>query len=256
MNFDFTIKQYEQLCQAILHAGYQPYTIAQYLEKKPKTGNVILLRHDVDRNPKNALRIAQLESKLNLHSTYYFRYVQNVFKIHIIENIHRLGHEIGYHYETLSKAQGDVNKAIELFSKELKLMNKVAKVQTISMHGSPLSKFDNRDIWNFIEYQDFGLLGEAYLTIDYSQMEYFTDTGRTWKRTQFNLRDFTPKMKTHSEIKTTNDLISAIKKKEFPFLCVSTHPERWPNSISGFAYSLAFDQAANLAKAFLRLFFR
>lgn len=256
MNFDFTLKRYEQICQAILHAGYQPYTIAQYIEKKPKTGNIVVLRHDVDRNPKNALWMAQLESKHNLHSTYYFRYVQNVFNVNIIESIHRLGHEIGYHYETLSKTQGDVHKAIELFSKELESMDKVAKVQTISMHGSPLSKFDNRDIWKSIDYQDYGLLGEAYLTIDYSQIQYFTDTGRTWKRTQFNLRDFTAQMKTHSEIKTTNDLISAIKKKKFPILCISTHPERWPDSISGWAYSFAFDLAANLAKVILRLLFR
>ena len=33
--------------------------------------------------------------------------------------IHDLGHEIGYHYEVLSKANGDYEKAMKLFEQEL-----------------------------------------------------------------------------------------------------------------------------------------
>ena len=34
-----------------------------------------------------------------------------------------------------------------------------------------------------------GILGEAYLSIDYTNTYYFTDTGRSWSENAVNLRD-------------------------------------------------------------------
>ena len=48
--------------------------------------------------------------------------------------------EVGYHYEVLSKAKGDYEKAVELFEQELKEFRKIVDVKTICMHGSLLSR--------------------------------------------------------------------------------------------------------------------
>ena len=49
----------------------------------------------------------------------------------ITRGIHDLGHEVGYHYEVLSKANGDYEKAVELFEQELSEFRKIIDVKTI-----------------------------------------------------------------------------------------------------------------------------
>jgi hypothetical protein len=103
---DFRLEKYKDLCLAPLDSGYTPLTVYSYLvlEGKKKNNNkLVVLRHDIDRKPKNALRVAELEHELGIQSTYYFRFPYT-FKPDIIGEMHDLGHEVGYHYEILSKA--------------------------------------------------------------------------------------------------------------------------------------------------------
>jgi hypothetical protein len=101
---DFTLEKYKDLCLALLDSGYTPLAVYSYLTGKQRNNKkLIVLRHDIDRKPENALRMAELEHELGIQSTYYFR-VPYTFKPEIIGKIHDLGHEIGYHYEVLSKA--------------------------------------------------------------------------------------------------------------------------------------------------------
>jgi hypothetical protein len=132
---DFTLEKYEELCLALLDSGYTPLTVCSYLGgQKKKNKKIVVLRHDIDRKPKNALRMAVLEHELGIQSTYYFRFPYT-FKPDIIGKIHDLEHEVGYHYEVLSKAKGDYEKAIELFEQELNEFRKIVDVKTIGMHG-------------------------------------------------------------------------------------------------------------------------
>src|SRR5690606_34263406 len=107
----------------------------------------VLLRHDVDRMPERALETAKIEHELGIKATYYFRTIKSVFKPDIIHQIREMGHEIGYHYETLSEAKGDKKRAFDLFKSHLDNFRDVCDVKTICMHGKPLSKYDNRELW-------------------------------------------------------------------------------------------------------------
>jgi len=49
-------------------------------------------------------------------------------------------------------------KAIEDFRINLEKFRKLYPVKTICMHGSPLSKFDNRLLWEKYDYRDFGII--------------------------------------------------------------------------------------------------
>jgi hypothetical protein len=70
---DFTMAKYGELCRVLLGAGYTPVTVYQYLTDPPG-GRTVVLRHDVDRKPENALKMAELEHALGVCSTYYFRH--------------------------------------------------------------------------------------------------------------------------------------------------------------------------------------
>ena len=141
MNMDFTLSRYGDLCATLLDSDYAPLTIYSYLTGKQNKNKLVVLRHDIDRKPMNALKMAELEHELGIQSTYYFRFPYS-FKPDIIGKIHDLEHEVGYHYGVLSKAKGDYEKAIELFEQELSEFRKIVDVKTISMHGSPLSRYD------------------------------------------------------------------------------------------------------------------
>ena len=158
---DFTTDMYAVLCKKIVETDYTSFTVAEYIKKRPT--NAIILRHDVDRAPATALKLARIENEYGLKATYYFRFIKSVFVASIIKEIVNLGHEVGYHYETLSKCRGNYDQAGKLFKTELEEFRKIIPVSTASMHGRPLSKWNNLDLWKQFSVNDFDLVGEAYL---------------------------------------------------------------------------------------------
>lgn len=242
---DFTLKKYRELCRAIKE-NYQSVTVLEYLTQKPE--NSAIIRHDVDVDPKRALKMAKLENKLGISATYYFRTIPKIFKPEIIKKIHSMGHEIGYHYEVLDKAKGDYKKAIQLFEQELKKFP--CEIKTCSMHGNPKTEWTNKDLWKKFNLKDLGLVGEVYLSIDYSEVMYFSDTGRNWSG-KYSLKDFVP-VKNPYTANTTNDLINLIEKKEMSELCISTHPKRWNDSLPPWLKELVFQSIKNVPKGIIK----
>lgn len=239
---DFTLGKYEELLRAV-QQKYTFCTVYEYLSQQSGRNRAIL-RHDVDRKVKNALFMAELEHRLGIHATYYFRY-PFTFDKEIMQKIHRLGHEIGYHYEVLSKTRGDDHKAILLFEQELKEFEKICEIHTISMHGSPLSKFDNRDLWKNFRFEDFGIFGEAYLSL--KDMTYFSDTGRNWAG-EYNMRDHLSQSHPSSGCSSTDDLIRTLQTNNYSRLYLSVHPQRWGTSSLAWILEYCTDLVLNSGK--------
>lgn len=254
MGFDFTLAKYQQLCQAIIDADYQVITIRQFLEAENPPTNVAILRHDVDRKPKGALEMARMEAGLGLAATYYFRHTGNVYKPGLIKQVAGLGHEVGYHYETLAKAGGDPAKAFQGFQSELSEFRGICEIQTISAHGSPLSKWDNIDLWQEYDFSKLGLAGDAVVSMDFEQVAYYSDTGRTWHGQNYKLRD-KARGRPLPQIDTTDQLIELISSRPFDQLCVLVHPNRWCDGKAGWMKEWLTDAAANRVKQML-LFMR
>jgi hypothetical protein len=133
---DFTQEKYKELLSGIKEKNIPVFGIKDFIEYPVNKG--IIIRHDVDRKAKNALITAKIENEFGFKTTYYFRITKGSFKPEIIKEISDMGHEIGYHYEDLSIAKGNYEKAIELFTKHLKKFDTLADVKTIAMHGRPL----------------------------------------------------------------------------------------------------------------------
>jgi hypothetical protein len=244
---DFTMAKYGELCRVLLGAGYTPATVYQYLTEPP-CGKTVVLRHDVDRKPENALKMAELEHALGVCSTYYFRY-PHTFIPEVIEQVLSLGHEVGYHYEVLAKAKGDYEEAIGLFARELEEFRSLCDVRTICMHGSPLSRYDNRDLWKRYDFREFGIAGEAYLSMAGKDLRYLTDTGRNWGG-KHSVRDAMPGAgAVLPSVATTDDLARWIGSAGEEGLYLTVHPERWAMSEGEWVIGSLTDLAVNMGKA-------
>ena len=139
---DFTIKTYKRLLETLKKSGYTFQPFVDFIEKPAE--KAIILRHDVDERAGNALKMAKAEHELGIKATYYFRIVKISNKPEVIKQIVGLGHELGYHYEDYSSCNGDMDKAIIQFSKNLEYFRFFYPVKTVCMHGSSMSEYDNR----------------------------------------------------------------------------------------------------------------
>jgi len=221
---DFTYARFETLLQFLINHEYCPVSLVDYFFHKDENKRQVIMRHDVDRHPTNALKIAKFEHSQNICSSYYFRYPSTYTPI-IIKTIAGLGHEIGYHYEVLSKANGDVTLAFQLFREELAEFRKICEVKTCCAHGSPLSSFDNRTLFSSCQFSDFDLIGDAHLSVS-PDIPYFSDTGRSWGM-HGNMRDRLPMSDSMLDIQNTDDLERHLQNSDYPEIYLVVHPERW-----------------------------
>ena len=140
---DFTEKHYEKLLK-IAKKNYD-FEFFHTTNKSPH----ILWRHDVDFSVHRALRLAEIEHKLDVKTTFFFLLhseYYNIFKKSIYEKIKKiitLGHEIGLHFEY--SFYDNINSKLVLeqqlkFEKNIleKLFN--VKIKTFSFHNPEMNK--------------------------------------------------------------------------------------------------------------------
>lgn len=245
---DFTLKQYDSLLKALKKAGYFFQPVGNFTQYPMK--RLVMLRHDVDLRNYAALRLAKVEAMLGIKSTYYFRIVKQSYNPGVIRQIADMGHEIGYHYEDLAMHNGDYYKAIKSFEKNLALFRQFYPVKTVCMHGSSGSKYDNRDLWKKYKLEDFGLICEPYLSIDYNKVLYLSDTGRRWNGFKMSLRD-NVKSNYDFNFHGTQDIINAIDKLPDQIL-FTAHPEQWVDNLPEWVFVKAFSKAHSFYKVHYR----
>lgn len=259
MTLDFTLNKYRELCRVIADSDYTLLTLDQYFSLRKLPERFIILRHDVDDEPEYALKMAQLENELNIKSTYYFRTTENVFKHDIIRKISSLGHEVGYHYEVLDEARGNYVIAIEIFKQNLEEFEKICDVKTIAQHGSPLigklnatsisglyeiaksmlrgnkvfTSWLNADIWKEYDFRDYGITGEAYISMDFNDVFYFSDTGMSWNN-RYRMKDVISQTSSginDIEIKNTTDILNIIKSYRANHIYLLVHADQWRDNL-------------------------
>lgn len=248
---DFTRSVYQDLLTALLNAGYLFLTLENYIETDA-FGKAVILRHDIDLLPENALAVAGIEHDLGIRASFYFRIMKQSFDEAIIRQIAEMGHEIGYHYEDLTLCRGDDEAAIRHFEDQLARLRKIYPVKTICMHGSPLSRWDNRDLWKKYDYRDFGIIAEPYFDVDFSAMLYLTDTGRRWDGECVSVRDKVSsanRLQTNLKLRSTMDIIRAAGAGRLPDrLMITTHPQRWDDRLWPWVKELVWQNVKNTAK--------
>lgn len=235
---DFTLEKYAALLDALKVYGFES----------------LVLRHDVDLLPGNSLRTARLEAEKGLFGIYYFRAVPESWDERIILEIAAMGHEIGYHYESLTTCDGNVDKAYEDFCRNVEALRNLVPVRSICMHGSPRSPYDSKDIWKKYDYKALGIESEPYLDTDFSKTFYLTDTGRRWDGYKVSVRDKIPQYQDEWTAKgltfhSTDDVIDGLCKEIIPKdLMMTVHPQRWNPFGFSWCKELLLQNAKNIVK--------
>ena len=238
---DFTLSKYVELLDALVGYDFES----------------LIMRHDVDLLPENSLRVARIEAEKGLKGTFYFRAVPESWNEEVIRSISILGHEIGYHYESLTTCNGDIDKAYEDFCRNLEALRDLVPVRSICMHGSPRSPFDSKDIWKEYDYHALGIENEPYLDTDFSHVFYLTDTGRRWDGFKVSVRDKIPLYQDEWIARglvfhTTDDVIEGLRERRIPKnLMITVHPQRWNPFGLSWGKEMLFQNAKNVVKRIL-----
>ncbi len=176
--------------------------------------------------------------------------------------------------------------AIESFRRNLEKLRHLVPVSTICMHGSPRSRYDNRDLWKNYDYREYGIIGEPYFDVDFNEMFYLTDTGRRWDGWRVSIRDKMPQQQEWIRqglvFRSTREIIQRLKHKDFPAsagsgnvhshqhhptpagsgmvriefptrLMITFHPQRWTDKPFPWFKELVMQKAKNSVKFLLNL---
>lgn len=234
VRLDYTVALFETLLDAALESGYSFVPVRDVLAGDEPEGPHVVMRHDVDRRPENALALARVEADRGIEATYYVRTA--TASQSRLETIEALGHEVGYHYEDFVKAGGDYDRAFDRFEANLEWFREVVTVDTVAAHGN-LSRYENVHLWDGDRsIETFDLLGEPYLSMDLGgDYTYRSDTDRLW--------DAKP-----DGPSTTPELIEEIRRREHDRICILAHPSRWTDGSLEYVYQLGWDAAATSTK--------
>ena len=130
------------------------------------------------------------------------------------------------------------------------------------MHGSPLSKYDNRMIWEKYDYKELGIIGEPYFDVDYKEVFYITDTGRKWNNEAASVRDRVGYenlgiqelrdlgIEELTRCHSTQEIIAAVEAGKFPDkVMINVHPQRWHDRPWPWVKELVGQNVKNVVKA-------
>lgn len=168
------------------------YKIANFKnhQKFKNAKQVILLRHDIDSQPRRHLEIAKIEKSLGISSTFFVRvhgeyygvFDQENYKI--IKKIAQLGHEIGLHSEARTYSTIYKEDPKNIFLKEKAILEQIIgkKIVSASEHA-PLDRPEN-----FWENHLFKRIGKNKLGIIYHPFDeelrkfhYLSDSLGKWR---------------------------------------------------------------------------
>ncbi len=91
--FDFTLTIYKSLLTALKSCGYTFQSFQDFL--KAPAARAVILRHDVDERPQNALMMARVEHGMGVRASYYFRILKISNNPAVVPEIARMGMRSG-----------------------------------------------------------------------------------------------------------------------------------------------------------------
>jgi len=149
--------EYRSLLESALDSGYSIVAIDHWWRSVVEdSGDVLrphlILRHDVDTDPRTAETMWRIESSLRVSSSYFFRL--STLDLGLIERIASSGGHVGYHYEELATVARHrrprdrdaalrlVPEARELFARNLRALRDSTglTMDIVASHGDFLNR--------------------------------------------------------------------------------------------------------------------
>ena len=223
MPADFTLAAFAEICRRA--AQQRTLTVADYLRTAP-CAPLVILRFDVDYREPFALRLALLLARERVPGTFYFRHHATGFGWHTMTAIAALGHEVGYHYETLDRCQGDRKAAAEMFMADVAALRAGGiELQTVAAHGAPPANDTYTGNLDLLRAEpsllvQAGLHGDAVASVDFERLTYYSDAGWRWRRC-----DGTPPGES-AQATSFADLLARLAQPDAAFY-INIHPQQW-----------------------------
>jgi hypothetical protein len=183
MECQFSIEHWQDVLKQAIKMGYRFCSFDDYATGLNDDEFTILLRHDVDVSLGKALRLAEIESSLNVFATYFIRlqsrfYNPEEFINHeIITKLQNLNVEIGLHYD-LQYYQEHGNNLHEMLETDVKkLSNLIGRPVRICSSHRP----GRISTLNAIDIRRVGLMYEAYEPTFFTRVKYISDSRCHWR---------------------------------------------------------------------------
>ena len=169
------LKTYELYIKLAQRLGYKVCCMKEFYDEKDNEKKHFVLRHDVDNVTIATEKMFDLERKLGVTSTYYFRF--STFDKNLVSKMIKAGFEVGLHYETIadyakyyrctSIEQVDMKEVKEKLKADIEIFNSWCGKKTVSCasHGHSLNslwKCSNNIIFEDSEPTELGVVFEAY----------------------------------------------------------------------------------------------
>lgn len=169
-NYKFTWYNIEREYQAFIEAGYEILTCAQFVERKKRLSDKVLVnRIDIDFSVKKVDRLLDIFDRLEIKGSFFVRLHAPEYNPFSFENYRILkrllsdGHELGYHSEIVDQSLIWDEDTEECLKRDLKVMSSMFdyQVKSVASHGGSTG-FNNLDFWKNRKPSEFNLLYEAY----------------------------------------------------------------------------------------------
>lgn len=258
----FVYKQWDGFCGKLKEKGFISLSAASVLNEKPDK-QFIILKHDVETNPKRALRLAKIENKHSLKGSYYVQaYLLHVRKhVEILKRIQELGHEVSYHHDVMDSNKGDMKKATEEFQRNVGMFeNNGFPVQTVCQHGNPVVErigySSNRDFFRDAavasKYEHITEIMVNFKSRLGKEYRYISDAGYDWKIIfDPGNNDVVKSDDKNIALGTLDGVVEVIESGAS--LIISTHPHRWhSNAVTAQIKGFLFKVIKVVAKGMLK----
>lgn len=219
--------EYEGFLRSAQENGYRIMSLEDWVAEGLQTEGepTLILRHDVDQHPRSALRMAAIESKLGLRSSWYLRW--RTAHPTVVHSLKRDGFQVGLHYETMTRLA--LERGLDHDSEELvEAGREVLRSELAAFEGlfgpcrSAVPHGDSRipDVHNALLLKDEDC-SEYGLEYDGNEMMRGTDLG-IW---------LTDRIAAEGGWMEGLDPLEMFASKTSPILTV-THPNNWASGPS------------------------
>ena len=170
---------YEEILGKAIGLGYYFPTVSELKGGVDLKSRFLLMRHDIDTSPRNALQMARLEHRLGVRSSYFVLlhspFYNPAADLHwdALREIIDLGFEVGLHYDTQFFAKRNIDPLTGVLADAIALEKILGSpITSVSQHRPASSVFVKELNHYYVD---------AYNSDLITKVRYISDSGFKWR---------------------------------------------------------------------------